>query len=186
MNAGKAIKPPNGNIVNTLEQETRGSVNVESPILKQKSLAFVYLPSEHSKKTDSHVDDSVKTDTPSGRGVTAEAALTSDACGIRADPILTADHFDSAMNTSGEGSSPSRLENLVDFEPFFQEGYCKALDLDAADSSGIPCQTENPEADDEDDELLGGMFSFSEEGRFCRFIDAAIWFDVGSNSCKIF
>ena len=183
MNAEKPIKPT-GNIVNMLEQDTRGSVNVESPILKP--LAFVYLPSEHSKKTDSHVDDSVKTDTPSGRGVTAEAALTSDACGIRADPILTADHFDSAMNTSAEGSSPSRLENLVDFEPFFQEGYCKALDLDAADSSGKPYQTENPEADDEDDELLGGMFSFSEEGRFCRFIDAASWFDVGSNSCKIF
>ncbi|PSR94788.1 Autophagy-related protein like [Actinidia chinensis var. chinensis] len=172
MNAEKPIKPT-GNIVNMLEQETRGSVNVESPILKQKSLAFVYLPSEHSKNADSHVDDFVKTDVPSGRGVIAEAALISDACGIRADPILTADHFDSAMNISAEGSSTSRPENLVDFEPFFQEGYCKALDLDAADSSGKQCQRENLEADDENDELLGGMFSFSEEGRSCRFIDAA-------------
>ncbi|XP_057474386.1 LOW QUALITY PROTEIN: autophagy-related protein 18g-like [Actinidia eriantha] len=161
MNAEKPIKPT-GNIVNMLEQETRGSVNVESPILKQKSLAFVYLPSEHSKNADSH--DFVKTDVPSGRGVIAEAGPTSDACGIRADPIMTADHFDSAMNISAEGSSSSRPENLVDFEPFFQEGYCKSLDLDAAGSSGKQCQRENPEDDDENDELLGGMFSFSEEG----------------------
>ncbi|CAL5357551.1 unnamed protein product [Camellia sinensis] len=174
-------KPFMSEIVNMLNQERRGSANVESSIPKQKPLAMVSFPSEHSKNTDSHVDDSitsgsssVDTDVPSSRRAIAEATLTSDACGIRDDPILTADHFDSAMNISAEGSKPLKLQILADFEPFFQEGYCKVLELDGCrrltevvtddvDRSEKHDERENPEDDGENDELLGGVFCFSEE-----------------------
>ncbi|KAI7984290.1 Autophagy-related protein 18g [Camellia lanceoleosa] len=157
MNAEKSITPIS-DTVNTLNRERRGNTNVESSVLNQKSLAAVSLPSEHSKNSDCHVDDTV----PSCRRAIAEAALTSDA-------------FDSAMNTSLEGSTPSRLQNIVDFGPFFREGYCKVLELngchkvtevvpDHVNCSEKNCESLNPEDDGENDELLGGMFSFSEEG----------------------
>ncbi|KAA8550920.1 hypothetical protein F0562_002604 [Nyssa sinensis] len=100
-------------------------------------------------------------------------APTSSSCGVREATMFTADHFDSAMNITVEGHS--RMKNLVDFEQFFQEGYCKALELDGCrrltevvtddlDSSGSHCEREKPDDDGENDELLGGVFSFSEEG----------------------
>ncbi|KAK4379018.1 hypothetical protein RND71_000880 [Anisodus tanguticus] len=62
----------------------------------------------------------------------------------------------------------------VDFGQFFQEGYCKAstnnelnevTELVAdMDSSSSPCNKEKPDDDGDSDDMLGGVFDFSEEG----------------------
>lgn len=72
-------------------------------------------------------------------------------------------------------SEPCDLLNADDFPGYIRDGYCEALKLDAcngsaeavpdADSSSSHCDLERPEEDaDNDDALLGGVFSFSEEG----------------------
>lgn len=162
--------------MNMFTPERRGSANVESALLRQK-----YLPSELIKNTYSLADGSNKNglsseehNVPSGATVTDTSVMQSD------DLISTAEHFDSAMNVNEGGSKPSRLQNLVEFEPFFQEGYCKALDVnghctlaeevtDAVDCSEKQCQRENPN----DDDMLGGMFSFSEEGKLVKLLATA-------------
>jgi len=62
----------------------------------------------------------------------------------------------------------------VEFTQYFQEGYCKISELDDcrelteavtdADSSSSHCEREKPEEDGDNDDLLGGVFAFSEEG----------------------
>lgn len=92
----------------------------------------------------------------------------------------------SVLNASG--SSPNVLvetehgdsHNSLDFAQCFHEGYCKISDLDDcrelaevvtdADSSSSHCEREKPEEDGDNDDLLGGMFAFSEEGRNPKLI----------------
>ncbi|TVU19320.1 hypothetical protein EJB05_35464, partial [Eragrostis curvula] len=69
---------------------------------------------------------------------------------------------------------PSDSHNSVEFTQFFQEGYCKISELDDcrelteavtdADSSSSHCEREKPEEDGDNDDMLGGVFAFSEEG----------------------
>lgn len=61
---------------------------------------------------------------PSGGTVSDASVIKSD------DVILTAERLDLSKNINEGGSIPSTLQNLVEFEPFFQEGYCKAMDVD--------------------------------------------------------
>lgn len=68
----------------------------------------------------------------------------------------------------------SDSHNSVEFTQYFQEGYCKISELDDcrelteavtdADSSSSHCEREKPEEDGDNDDLLGGVFAFSEEG----------------------
>uniref|UniRef100_A0A2P2IMP7 Autophagy-related protein 18h-like n=1 Tax=Rhizophora mucronata TaxID=61149 RepID=A0A2P2IMP7_RHIMU len=58
-----------------------------------------------------------------------------------------------------------------DFEQFFKEGYCKASDLDICQESteGVhsnisPCDVTKSEEYGDSDDMLGGVFAFSEEG----------------------
>ena len=72
---------------------------------------------------------------------------------------------DVSMGTLDEGPAHDSL----DFEQFFQEGYCKAsVPSDCAESTEAvtdsPCDREKSEEDGESDDLLGGVFAFSEEG----------------------
>ncbi|KAI8574597.1 hypothetical protein RHMOL_Rhmol01G0366400 [Rhododendron molle] len=162
--------------LNMFTPERRGSTDVESALLRQKSLS-----SEHSKNTYSLADGSNKNGLSSEEHNVPSGATVPDASVMKSDDlILTVEHFDSAMNVNEGGSKPSRLQNLVEFEPFFQEGYCTALDVDgrcrlaeevtdAVDCSEKQCQRENPD----DDDLLGGMFSFSEEGKLVKLLTTA-------------
>lgn len=69
---------------------------------------------------------------------------------------------------------PSDSHNSVEFTQYFQEGYCKISELDDcrelteavtdADSSSSHCEREKPEEDGDNDDMLGGVFAFSEEG----------------------
>ncbi|XWS42429.1 hypothetical protein CRYUN_Cryun16bG0013500 [Craigia yunnanensis] len=76
---------------------------------------------------------------------------------------------DLSMNMLDEGP----VNDSPDFEQFFQEEYCNALPLSACrelkevtdvDSSNSPCEREKSEEEGDNDELLGGVFAFSEEG----------------------
>ncbi|XVF42049.1 hypothetical protein PTKIN_Ptkin01aG0329000 [Pterospermum kingtungense] len=76
---------------------------------------------------------------------------------------------DLSMNMLDEGP----VNASPDFEQFFQEEYCKALPLSACreptevtdvDSSSSPCEREKSEEEGDNDEMLGGIFAFSEEG----------------------
>lgn len=77
-----------------------------------------------------------------------------------------------SMNSIDAG----RIHESVDFEPYFQEEYYKASCLDGSpelgegvtdvDSSSSPCDREKSDEDGENDndDMLGGVFDFSEEG----------------------
>ncbi|XP_062179569.1 autophagy-related protein 18h-like isoform X2 [Phragmites australis] len=76
------------------------------------------------------------------------------------------------IDSGQQGVSDSH--NSVEFTQFFQEGYCKISELDDcrelteavtdADSSSSHCEREKPEEDGDNDDMLGGVFAFSEEG----------------------
>ncbi|XP_073104437.1 autophagy-related protein 18g isoform X2 [Elaeis guineensis] len=78
-------------------------------------------------------------------------------------------------NIHSEQSETSSSHNSLEFTQFFHEGYCKVSELDDcceltgavtdADSSSNHCEREKPEEDgDNNDDMLGGVFAFSEEG----------------------
>lgn len=87
---------------------------------------------------------------------------------ITSTPSLTVDHFDIMKLPS---------EKPVDFEGCFQEGYCKVMEPDGCNdlTQGLVDYGENDEShsgkeisenEGEEDELLGGMFDLSEEGKY--------------------
>uniref|UniRef100_A0A0E0L2E8 Uncharacterized protein n=1 Tax=Oryza punctata TaxID=4537 RepID=A0A0E0L2E8_ORYPU len=77
-----------------------------------------------------------------------------------------------SINTGQNEASDSH--NSVEFTQYFQEGYCKISELDDcrelteavtdADSSSSHCEREKPEEDGDNDDMLGAVFAFSEEG----------------------
>jgi hypothetical protein len=77
-------------------------------------------------------------------------------------------------STDSGDQGPSDSHNSVEFTQYFQEGYCKISELDDcrefteavtdADSSSSHCEREKPEEDGDNDDMLGGIFAFSEEG----------------------
>ncbi|XP_068341645.1 autophagy-related protein 18h-like [Pyrus communis] len=74
---------------------------------------------------------------------------------------------DLSMNMLDEGP----VHESPDFEPFFQEGYCKESPLsnfrestEVGTDVDSPCDREKSEEDGDNDDMLGGVFAFSEEG----------------------
>ncbi|KAI3760072.1 hypothetical protein L1987_50462 [Smallanthus sonchifolius] len=81
---------------------------------------------------------------------------------IMSTPLLAPDHFDIK-------ELPTGPKKQVDFEGYFQEGYCKVVEPDDGGklTEGVIDYGENDgsqENDGEEDELLVGMFDLSEEG----------------------
>ncbi|KAJ6803554.1 autophagy-related protein 18h-like [Iris pallida] len=79
----------------------------------------------------------------------------------------------SIPNIHTEQSETSDSHNSVEFAQYFHEGYCKVSELDDCrelteavtdgDSSSSHCEREKPEEDGDNDDMLGGVFAFSEE-----------------------
>nr|GMD45317.1 Autophagy-related protein 18H [Ipomoea batatas] len=99
----------------------------------------------------------------------SNSALTSQASNT------SSNHSDMSMNISNdEGLIHEDMSDPVDFAQYFKEGYCKAstnkesseltklvTDIDRGNN---PCEKEKGEDDDgESDDMLGGVFDFSEE-----------------------
>jgi len=103
---------------------------------------------------------------------------TSLLCGSRS-VVADAHSSSSSMNSevsnacmpisNSEQSGNGDSHNSVEFPQYFHEGYCKVSEIDDcrelpdADSSSSPGGREKQEDGDNDD-MLGGVFAFSEEG----------------------
>ncbi|CAL5400628.1 unnamed protein product [Camellia sinensis] len=85
----------------------------------------------------------------------------------------SSNHSDSIVNILDEGPVHEDMRDPLDFGQYFEEGYCKASSHDECpeltevvtnvDSSNSPCDKEKSEEDGDNDDLLGGVFAFSEE-----------------------
>ncbi|KAF5946188.1 hypothetical protein HYC85_016416 [Camellia sinensis] len=88
----------------------------------------------------------------------------------------SSNHSDSIVNILDEGPVHEDMRDPLDFGQYFEEGYCKASSHDECpeltevvtnvDSSNSPCDKEKSEEDGDNDDLLGGVFAFSEEDNF--------------------
>ncbi|KAF2307129.1 hypothetical protein GH714_024977 [Hevea brasiliensis] len=91
-----------------------------------------------------------------------------------------------ASNTSSNLSDLSKkiidegpTNDSLDFKQFFQEGYCKvkssseyheSAEVSFVDNNISPCDLEKSEEDADNDDMLGGVFAFSEEGRMLEVL----------------
>ena len=102
-----------------------------------------------------------------GRTVVAKEVQFPKSDGTSDVSNTSSNRSDLSMNMLDEGP----VNASPDFEQFFQEEYCKALPLSAcrglteitdADSSSCSCEREKYEEEGDSDEMLGGVFAFSE------------------------
>lgn len=103
-------------------------------------------------------------------GATAKGVQASNSVGTSEGSNGGSNRSDFSMNLVDEGSVQDRL----DLGGYFQEEYCKAVPLNGShemseaatdvDSSSSPREKEKSEEDGENDEMIGGIFAFSEEG----------------------
>ncbi|KAK6937463.1 BCAS3 domain [Dillenia turbinata] len=174
---------PTFNTLDGSHQRITGSSISGYSNLNEDTLIAASFPSEQSKTPDfeSEVIDNHNIDSLSmfncklpsvGRALVEESlSLNSRITNI---PMFC-DDFDSKMNFLGEEPTPSEVKDPPNFGQLFQEEYCKASEqnescglpeamTDDLDSSSSHCEKEKPEDNGENDEMLGGIFTFSEEG----------------------
>ncbi|XVE62937.1 hypothetical protein DITRI_Ditri06bG0159400 [Diplodiscus trichospermus] len=106
----------------------------------------------------------------SGGRTVAEEVQFPKSSGTSDISSTSSNRSDLSMNMLDEGP----VNDSPDFEQFFQEEYCKALPsrshgeltevVTEIDSSSSPCDREKSEEEGDNDEMLGGVFAFSEEG----------------------
>ncbi|XP_022932458.1 autophagy-related protein 18h-like [Cucurbita moschata] len=159
-------------------EEKDGSV-LSSPVMKEKSFQeWASVSSKQSSTGLSPVEGSDFTNSPStvtscslSTDRTILRAVQSSKCGgVSEGSNTSSNRSDLSMNILDEGPTGDSF----DYEPFFQEEYCKAMGLsncrdppaltDDIDSSGSPHYREKCEEDGDTDDMLGGIFAFSEEG----------------------
>ncbi|KAJ8620654.1 hypothetical protein MRB53_029183 [Persea americana] len=110
------------------------------------------------------------------RPVTQGAISSSNNLGSEVSNLSVPIPSSSSPNVHGDTECRDS-HNSLDFAQYFHEGYCKISELDDcrelaevvtdADSSSSHCEREKPEEDGDNDDLLGGMFAFSEEAFGC-------------------
>ncbi|XP_015875268.3 autophagy-related protein 18h [Ziziphus jujuba] len=165
---------------NQINEEKRGRSSLMTPLLDQSSTNkdLVSFCSRQSTTNISPVEDSnfsnqlstLTNGSISADGTIAKGVQSVNSHGPSDNSNVSSNRSDLSMNTLDEGP----VHESLDFEQFFQEGYCKASALSDcrdsagvvtdADSSGSPCDREKCEEDGDNDDMLGGVFAFSEEG----------------------
>jgi hypothetical protein len=105
-------------------------------------------------------------------GVSRKPEITNDSLLSNCASTDIANGRLSSLDSGDHG--PSDSHNSIEFTQYFQEGYCKISELDDcrelteavtdADSNSSHCEREKPEEDVDNDDMLGGIFAFSEEG----------------------
>ncbi|KAF8392516.1 hypothetical protein HHK36_022859 [Tetracentron sinense] len=169
-----------------IDGKKRGSNMVALPLLDQSfsDRDKISCLSEQSEKYDSHVEDKCITNGESSiksnsllfvGSAIAGGASSSNTGGTSEVSNVGSDDSASSMNILAEGSVPVNLHGPLDFGQYFQEEYCKASEIDEcheltevatdADSSNSHYEREKPEEDGDNDDMLGGIFAFSEEGK---------------------
>ncbi|KAF3454402.1 hypothetical protein FNV43_RR04849 [Rhamnella rubrinervis] len=165
---------------NKINEEKRGRSILVSPLLGQTSTNknLVSFSSSHSTLSISPVVDSnfsTRLSTLTNGSISADRTIakgvqSGNSRGPSDDSNVSSNRSDMSMNTLDEGP----VHETLDFEQFFQEGYCKASAqsdccestevVTDVDSSSSPCDREKCEEDGDNDDMLGGVFAFSEEG----------------------
>lgn len=123
------------------------------------------VDSNFSNQLSTLTNGSISTDRTIAKGVQSVNSR-----GPSDDSNVSSNRSDLSMNILDEGP----VHDTLDFEQFFQEGYCKASAMSDChesaevvtdvDSSSSPCDREKCEEDGDNDDMLGGVFAFSEEG----------------------
>lgn len=103
-----------------------------------------------------------------GEALSSDSVVTSEASNPGSN------RSDSSMNIIDEGPLHEDMQDPLDFGQYFQEEYCKPSTQDErrelaegvtdVSSSNSLCDKEKPEEDGDSDDMLGGVFAFSEEG----------------------
>ncbi|KAK9919717.1 hypothetical protein M0R45_028298 [Rubus argutus] len=161
--------------------ERRGRSFLASPLLNQSSIKnnIVSVSSKQSTSGVSLVEDSnfsKNLSTLTSGSLAADKTIgkqvqSVNSGGASESSNVSSNRSDLSMNILDEGP----VHDSLDFEQFFQEGYCKASPLNNfpesaevgndVDSSNSPCDREKCEEDGDNDDMLGGVFDFSEEGK---------------------
>jgi len=161
--------PTNGHMHIPAYSQISSSIRMPSKYSAEDCKSF------HSKHSngDSLMDSSLI----NGLSSTASTLL----CGSRS-VVADAHSSGSSMNSEvsnacmpnyhSEQSGNGDSHNSVEFPQYFHEGYCKVSEIDEcreladADSSCSPGGREKQEEDGDNDDVLGDVFAFSEEGIF--------------------
>ncbi|KAJ7978031.1 Autophagy-related protein like [Quillaja saponaria] len=159
-----------GNVKNGIK---RGGSVIASPLLNQNCVNSASV-SVSPVGSDSFVEDGNLTNRPvtsigasyfSDRAITT--VKTSNSVIAIEVPKLSSGHSKSSMDIHDE----EPIHESLDIEHIFQEGYCKASPdccesaevVNNVDCSGY-CDREKTEEVDDNDDMFGGVFDFSEEG----------------------
>ncbi|KAL6208518.1 hypothetical protein ACLB2K_019467 [Fragaria x ananassa] len=150
--------------------ERRANAILESSFQIHSSLGTLCAPSEHFKNIGSQVGSGTVLESkllPVGRFY-AEEGLSVKTIGMSEGLDLYTDQHASSTVVVTRGDS--NLQRPIDLSQFFLEGHCMALELNGClsevitdDSDGSQCDKGKPD-DEENGEMLGGMFAFSDEG----------------------
>ncbi|KNA09193.1 hypothetical protein SOVF_155860 [Spinacia oleracea] len=140
-----------------------------SPLLTKNSLETDTSTMEISPPENSCLVNSPSPVKNASLSAKKEAQSSSSVGGSEASNV-SSNRSDFSMNVADESS----VQDPLDFGGYFEEEYCKAAPLDEShelsevvtdvDSSSSPREKEKSEEDGENDDLLGGVFAFSEEG----------------------
>ncbi|GKV41054.1 hypothetical protein SLEP1_g48633 [Rubroshorea leprosula] len=170
--------PPICQILNEICLVKNGSNFVEPSFLIEESITIKSSLFEHSETINSSAGESIRNGLPSLEsksapplGGIAEGASSSDAGDLT---MLGINHFDSDGKTTMEAPAFSTTQNLVGLGVLREDHYeaacnneCSKLTEvvnDDVESSCSQSEREKLEEDGENDEMLGGIFAFSEEG----------------------
>ncbi|XP_077240607.1 autophagy-related protein 18g-like isoform X2 [Tasmannia lanceolata] len=164
-----------GHLVNDINGEGRARI-ANKNTSDQDCLSF---HSEHSSKGDIcaiNYLSSLESNTLCVGGPVGKNALSSskDVSSVVSN-ASSINHFSSSPNIlHAEERGHTDLQNPLDSAQYLREDYCKISELDDcrdltevvtdADSISSHCEREQPDEDGDNDDMLGGVFAFCEEG----------------------
>lgn len=163
---------PTGQTLNEIYNGRHEVTMVESSTLNKRCLDIVSASPEHSENDNPHVNNHIPNGLPSLES-NLPSAVRDDT--IVAVSMLGADYYDSHMGIIMEDRALPLLSCPVNLGVSLREehckiveqnGLCKSTDVVNDDINGgnSHCESKKLEEDVEDDEMLGGMFAFFEEG----------------------
>ncbi|XP_059652573.1 autophagy-related protein 18h-like [Cornus florida] len=182
IDAGKSY-PLNFPTANGSDRVTCGNVNLASSPLKQSSFNSGYpvisrelYPTVTSSGEESYIvnsPSSPKRGSLSTERTIAREVQSSNSVVTSEGSNTSSNRSDLSMNILDEGPLHEELHDPLYFGQYFQEGYCKAsihddccesTEVPDVDCRSSPCNKEKSDEDGDNDDMLGGVFSFSEEG----------------------
>lgn len=158
--------------------ERRENCFVEPSMLKESAVLVaaenVKRSREHMNKYGAHLEPFLKNNIPSMEKTSDGPASSSSNTVIVSEVSATSSaSLGSANDILKEAVVPGSTNDHVELGQLFEEGYCEALELDGChgltevvsdDVDSSSHHEKDKLADGEEDEMLGGVFAFSEDG----------------------